>query len=75
MDFYKLQGTITSFLAILILLQSLIDQNRELGVAIVAYSPLGRGFLSGRFKSIEDLDLNDYRRTHPRYILSHSLWN
>jgi aryl-alcohol dehydrogenase-like predicted oxidoreductase len=40
---------------------------RELGVAFVAYSPLGRGFLSGRFKSPEDLPEDDYRRNHPRF--------
>ena len=40
---------------------------RELGVGFVAYSPLGRGFLSGRFKSPEDLDENDFRRHGPRF--------
>lgn len=40
---------------------------RELGVTIVAYSPLGRGFLAGRFKSIEDMDEDDWRRTNPRF--------
>jgi aryl-alcohol dehydrogenase-like predicted oxidoreductase len=39
----------------------------ELGIALVAYSPLGRGFLSGRFSSIEELDENDYRRFGPRF--------
>src|SRR5208283_813806 len=34
---------------------------RELGIALVAYSPLGRGFLSGRFSSTEDLEEGDYR--------------
>ena len=38
---------------------------RELGVGFVAYSPLGRGFLTGRFKKIDDLD--DWRRRHPRF--------
>jgi aryl-alcohol dehydrogenase-like predicted oxidoreductase len=33
----------------------------------VAYSPLGRGFLSGRFKSPEELDANDFRRSGPRF--------
>src|SRR5216683_3766148 len=37
---------------------------RELGIGFVPYSPLGRGFLSGRFKSPEDLDENDFRRTN-----------
>jgi aryl-alcohol dehydrogenase-like predicted oxidoreductase len=40
---------------------------RELGVTFVAYSPLGRGFLTGRFKNPEDLPLNDGRRHHPRF--------
>ena len=40
---------------------------RELGIGLVAYSPLGRGFLSGRFKSPEDLDEDDFRRTGPRF--------
>jgi aryl-alcohol dehydrogenase-like predicted oxidoreductase len=40
---------------------------RELGIGFVPYSPLGRGFLSGRFKSPEDLDSNDFRRHGPRF--------
>jgi aryl-alcohol dehydrogenase-like predicted oxidoreductase len=40
---------------------------RELGVGFVAYSPLGRGFLSGRFRSPDDLDPDDWRRTNPRF--------
>src|SRR5438874_1666858 len=40
---------------------------RELGIALVAYSPLGRGFLSGRFKSIDDLEPDDFRRYSPRF--------
>jgi aryl-alcohol dehydrogenase-like predicted oxidoreductase len=40
---------------------------RELGIGFVPYSPLGRGFLSGRFKSPEDLDENDFRRYGPRF--------
>ncbi len=40
---------------------------RELGVGFVAYSPLGRGFLTGRFKSFEDFDQDDYRRNSPRF--------
>jgi aryl-alcohol dehydrogenase-like predicted oxidoreductase len=39
----------------------------ELGIALVAYSPLGRGFLSGRFSSPDELDDNDYRRHGPRF--------
>jgi aryl-alcohol dehydrogenase-like predicted oxidoreductase len=40
---------------------------RELGIGFVAYSPLGRGFLTGRFKSIDDLAPDDFRRTSPRF--------
>ena len=40
---------------------------RELGIGFVAYSPLGRGFLTGRFKIFEDLPADDYRRYHPRF--------
>src|SRR3954453_11006340 len=40
---------------------------RELGIVFVAYSPLGRGFLSGRFTSPDQLDENDFRRHGPRF--------
>jgi aryl-alcohol dehydrogenase-like predicted oxidoreductase len=40
---------------------------RELGIGFVAYSPIGRGFLSGRIKSVEDLEPDDYRRQSPRF--------
>jgi aryl-alcohol dehydrogenase-like predicted oxidoreductase len=40
---------------------------RELGVGFVAYSPLGRGFLSGRLRSPEDLEEGDFRRNNPRF--------
>jgi len=40
---------------------------RELGIAFVPYSPLGRGFLTGRFKSIDDFAPDDQRRTQPRF--------
>jgi aryl-alcohol dehydrogenase-like predicted oxidoreductase len=40
---------------------------RELGIGFVAYSPLGRGFLSGRFSSPDELDENDFRRNGPRF--------
>jgi aryl-alcohol dehydrogenase-like predicted oxidoreductase len=40
---------------------------RELGIGFVAYSPLGRGFLSGRIQSVEDLDPDDFRRSNPRF--------
>jgi aryl-alcohol dehydrogenase-like predicted oxidoreductase len=40
---------------------------RELGVGFVAYSPLGRGFLTGAITSVDDLDADDYRRFSPRF--------
>ena len=40
---------------------------RELGIGFVAYSPLGRGFLSGRFASPDELAENDFRRAQPRF--------
>lgn len=40
---------------------------REFGIGFVAYSPLGRGFLTGRFKTIDDLPADDYRRHSPRF--------
>jgi aryl-alcohol dehydrogenase-like predicted oxidoreductase len=49
---------------------------RELGIGLVAYSPLGRGFLSGRFTSPDELDEGDFRRFGPRFTgenLEHNL--
>ena len=40
---------------------------RELGVGYVAYSPLGRGFLTGKYKTAEDVPADDNRRNHPRF--------
>src|SRR6201999_807805 len=40
---------------------------RELGVAVVAYSPVGRGFLTGQIKALEDLPATDFRRITPKY--------
>jgi aryl-alcohol dehydrogenase-like predicted oxidoreductase len=40
---------------------------RELGIGFVAYSPLGRGFLTGQFKTFEDLAADDFRRFSPRF--------
>jgi aryl-alcohol dehydrogenase-like predicted oxidoreductase len=40
---------------------------RELGIGFVAYSPLGRGFLTGSIRSVDDLEPGDYRRTSPRF--------
>jgi aryl-alcohol dehydrogenase-like predicted oxidoreductase len=47
--------------------QEILTACRALGVGFVAYSPLGRGFLTGRFKSSEDLPQDDYRRQTPRF--------
>ena len=47
--------------------EAILPTVRDLGIGFVAYSPLGRGFLSGRIKNIDDLDPDDYRRNHPRF--------
>jgi aryl-alcohol dehydrogenase-like predicted oxidoreductase len=44
-----------------------LHATRELGIAFVAYSPLGRGFLTGQIKRFEDLAADDYRRNSPRF--------
>ncbi|MGA2428654.1 MAG: aldo/keto reductase [Candidatus Acidiferrum sp.] len=44
-----------------------LPATRELGIAFVAYSPLGRGFLTGQYKRFEDLAADDYRRFSPRF--------
>jgi aryl-alcohol dehydrogenase-like predicted oxidoreductase len=41
---------------------------RELGIGYVAYSPLGRGFLTGQFKSPDDFPEGDFRKNHPRFL-------
>src|SRR3954463_16051838 len=46
---------------------SVLPTVRELGIGFVAYSPLGRGFLSGRFRSPSDFPEDDFRRHHPRF--------
>jgi len=46
---------------------ALLPTLRELGIALVAYSPLGRGFLAGRFRSPDDLAPDDWRRNNPRF--------
>ncbi|KAF7351048.1 Alginate-lyase domain-containing protein [Mycena sanguinolenta] len=46
---------------------ALLETARELGVTIVAYSPLGRGLLTGRFKSPDDFEADDFRRTVPKF--------
>ena len=45
----------------------ILSVTRELGIAFVPYSPLGRGFLTGRFRTIDDLDPADWRRNNPRF--------
>jgi aryl-alcohol dehydrogenase-like predicted oxidoreductase len=40
---------------------------RELGIGLVAYSPLGRGFLTGQIRSVDDLPEDDWRRRNPRF--------
>jgi aryl-alcohol dehydrogenase-like predicted oxidoreductase len=45
----------------------ILDTCRELGIGLVAYSPLGRGFLAGRFSSPDELDESDSRKSHPRF--------
>jgi aryl-alcohol dehydrogenase-like predicted oxidoreductase len=44
-----------------------LPTTRELGIAFVAYSPLGRGFLTGQFKNFDDFEKDDYRRNSPRF--------
>src|SRR5262249_16929345 len=45
----------------------ILDTVRELGIGFVAYSPLGRGFMAGRFKSVNDFEPDDTRRNWPRF--------
>ncbi len=47
--------------------EGVLDTCRTLGIAFVAYSPLGRGFLTGRLRSIDDLAPDDWRRNNPRF--------
>jgi aryl-alcohol dehydrogenase-like predicted oxidoreductase len=46
---------------------AILETCRELGIGFVAYSPLGRGFLTGQFQKFEDLAADDYRRHSPRF--------
>jgi aryl-alcohol dehydrogenase-like predicted oxidoreductase len=45
----------------------ILDTCRELGITFVAYSPLGRGFLTGQFKTPDDFEAGDWRRNNPRF--------
>ena len=47
--------------------EQILPTVRQLGIGFVAYSPLGRGFLSGTFRKPEDLPADDWRRNHPRF--------
>ncbi len=47
--------------------RDILSTCRELGIGFVAYSPLGRGFLTGQFQKFDDLPADDYRRTSPRF--------
>jgi aryl-alcohol dehydrogenase-like predicted oxidoreductase len=47
--------------------EAVLSTVRELGIAFVAYSPLGRGFLTGRFRTPGDIPEGDYRKFHPRF--------
>ena len=47
--------------------KDLVPVCRELGVGIVAYSPIGRGFLTGKITKMEDLDPSDFRLNTPRF--------
>lgn len=47
--------------------EAILPTVRELGISYVAYSPLGRGFLTGQFRSPADFPEDDYRRFHPRF--------
>ena len=47
--------------------EKVLPEVRRLGIGLVAYSPVGRGILSGRIKSPKDFDESDFRRNHPRF--------
>lgn len=49
----------------------LLNVCRELGVAVIAYSPIGRGILSGHIQKFEDIPENDFRRMLPKYQPEH----
>jgi len=45
----------------------ILETCRQLGIGFVAYNPLGRDFLTGRFKTVEGIPQDDWRRRHPRF--------
>jgi aryl-alcohol dehydrogenase-like predicted oxidoreductase len=47
--------------------QGVLDVGRELGIGFVPYSPLGHGFLTGKIRSLDELDDSDWRKTNPRF--------
>jgi aryl-alcohol dehydrogenase-like predicted oxidoreductase len=51
--------------------KEILPTTRELGISFVAYSPLGRGFLTGRIKNLADLAQDDFRRISPRFQKEH----
>lgn len=51
--------------------RGVLDTLQQLGIGFVAYSPLGRGFLSGQIRTIDDLPENDFRRAIPRFQETH----
>lgn len=51
----------------------LLDTCRELGIATVAYSPLGRGMLTGQYKKVSDFEEGDFRRSIPRFSTQENL--
>ena len=55
--------------------QGILPACRELGVSLVAYSPMGRGFLAANFKSLQELPADDNRRNQPRFQNEHVLHN
>ena len=55
--------------------EKLMPVLRELGIGLVAYSPVGRGFLAGKINSPEDLESNDWRRNNPRFQAQNMMHN
>lgn len=55
--------------------QEILPLCRELGIAYVGYAPLGRGLLTGRIRSVDDMPANDRRRRHPRFAADNLVRN